>query len=71
MDSTRIDIFRDLITDKVTGEVNKTIFENLLDQYYDQYVDVCKAIENSTEPIESVSCYIERGDIHFTYKYKE
>ena len=68
--SNRITVFKHLTVDELTSETNMTIVHGLLDEYYTDFVDFCDSIaEDNT--VESVSCYIEDGQIRFNVTRKE
>lgn len=69
--SNRMDLFRHLTSEELTSSVNEAIFKSLLVDSYDKFVEACDYVKQNKNKVSSVSCFIENGDIQFTYSYKE
>lgn len=67
--SNRMVLFRHLTSKELSSTVNEAIFKGLLVDSYDKFVEACDYVEHNLEKITSVSCFIEDGEIHFTYIY--
>lgn len=69
--SNRIELFRHLTIDEVNDNVNDEIFKELLSEYYCKFINTCDYINRNKNKIVSVSCFIENGEIYFSYKFRE
>ena len=68
--SNRMELFRHLTSDDFNSDINEAIFKGLLEDHYDKFVEACDYVKTNKEKIASVSCFIENGEVHFTYAYK-
>ncbi len=67
----RITVFKHLAVNQIDNTVNMTIFENLLNEYYSDFISFCNQVKESSDKIESVTCYIENGRLEFDLKLEE
>lgn len=68
--SNRIELFRHLTIDELNN-INDELFKELLSDFYSKFIDTCDYINQNKNKIVSVSCFIENGEIYFSYKFKE
>lgn len=69
--TTRIHIFRHLSIDEIDNSINMKIFENLLNEYYDTFISFCNTIRQANRNVDTISCYLEEGELKFELKYKD
>ena len=67
--TNRMEIFKQLTSDDLTSTVNDAIFKGLLVEFYNDFIEACEYVKINRDKILSVSCYIEMGNIHFSYQY--
>lgn len=67
----RITVFKRLAVNQIDNTVNMAIFENLLNDYYSDFINFCDQVKNSSEKIESVTCYIKNGKLEFDLQLDE
>jgi hypothetical protein len=69
--SNRIELFRHLTVDELNNDINESIFKGLLSDRYDKFIEACDYVNRNKNKIVSISCFIQDGEIYFTYVFKE